>query len=330
MTVAIVIVSYRSADDIAQVAAALERQSCRDFSLHVCENGGGAAFEALVALVALRYPSLRPAESSDSAGPVACSFAGELPGGQTIALHLARGNLGYAGGVNACVGELATGSWSSLWVLNPDAVPDPDALEQLLARRWEGGFGMVGGRILFSDTGLTQTYGGAWRKWMARGLNIGFGASKHEVPDAAAVETRMDYVSGACMLVDKRYVDAVGLMDESYFLYCEEVDWCARRGAFRLGFAPQAVIRHSHGKTMGSHRDRRLRSRLSVYLDERNRLLFTRRNLPAIYPVVACVTLGLTAQYLAAGAGRNFLHALSGWWAGVKGETGAPPWLGVA
>jgi N-acetylglucosaminyl-diphospho-decaprenol L-rhamnosyltransferase len=326
-SISVVIVSYGSADDLPALAAALERQSLRPTSIHICENAGRAAFERLVATLGGSSSDRARASSVASSDKVVESVAIPRPSGIAMTCHLASRNLGYAGAINACLGQLAGEAWSSIWIINPDAIPDDGALAALSDRLQAGGCGVVGGRVLFAETGRVQTHGGAWRKWIARGLNIDFGASEDLTPDTAAIESRMDYVSGACMLVSRAFVDDVGPMNEDYFLYCEEVDWCARRGPFKLGFAAGAIIRHDHGKLIGSHRDRRRRSRLSVYLDERNKLLFTRRNHPAIYPLVALATLVLLWQYLVHGAFRNFTHALSGWLAGVAGKTGVPDWF---
>jgi N-acetylglucosaminyl-diphospho-decaprenol L-rhamnosyltransferase len=326
-SVAVIIVSYGGADDLPALAAALERQSPRPASVHICENAGRGAFERLVAALSDGARRTSRGPSDETAAVVVESVTILRAGGLTMTCHRARGNLGYAGGINACIGQLAEEAWSSIWIINPDAVPDPGALAALSDRLQAGDCGVVGGRVIFAETGRVQTHGGIWRKWMARGLNIDFGAPESHAPDAKAIEGRMDYVSGACMLVSRAFYDAVGPMDEDYFLYCEEVDWCARRGAFKLGFAPGAIIRHDHGKLIGSHRDRRRRSRLSVYLDERNKLLFTRRNHSAIYPLVALATLALLSQYLVHGAFANFAHAFAGWLAGAAGETGVPPWF---
>ena len=134
----------------------------------------------------------------------------------------------------------------------------------------------------------------------------------------------MDYVSGASMYVPRRYIEAVGPLDERYFLYNEEVDWCFRRGRYRLGYAHDAIVYHTHGATMGSSHDKKQRSPLSVFLDERNKLLFTRRFFPRDIRSSSLTTLILTGQYLASGAFSNFFYALAGWGAGLTGRSGRP------
>jgi len=173
-----------------------------------------------------------------------------------------------------------------------------------------------------------QLYGGRWRRWLGRGFNIGLGEAADAMPDVAAIERDLDYVAGASMYAPRAYVEGVGAFDERYFLYYEETDWCFRRGDWRLGYAHESVVIHAHGSTIGSSVSRATRSALSVYLDERNKLLFTRRFDGAILPVVALFTLALTAQYVRAGAWKNFRIALAGWWAGLRGEAGFPKRFG--
>jgi GT2 family glycosyltransferase len=143
-------------------------------------------------------------------------------------------------------------------------------------------------------------------------------------PNVEEIEHAMSYVSGASLFATREYIESVGLMDERYFLYCEEVDWCFRRGSHSLGYAHGSIVYHSWGTTIGSHESRKKKSGLSVYLEERSKLLLTQRFFPARYPVVVITTLMLTLQYIRAGAAKNFFLALSGWWAGLRGENGMP------
>jgi GT2 family glycosyltransferase len=324
--VAVVIVGYRCHDEIKRCIEALSHSSHSSFEVHVCENGGPDAYEALVDTLA-GSDAFGGMETEPSRSPAVLQSRRTTlrKDGQAVHLHLTSGNLGYAGGVNAGIASLAgDNSWSAVWVLNPDTEVHERALEALVACARDERYGIIGSRMILAGTGQVQLYGGRWRRWMGRGYNIGLGSPADAKPDVAAIERDMDYVSGAAMFVPRRYIEAVGPMDERYFLYNEEVDWCFRRGSFRLGYAHDAIIHHQHGATMGSSHSRRQQSPLSVYLDERNKLLFTRRFFQREFPFVLLITLGLTSQYLVSGAFSNFGHALAGWLAGVRGQEGPP------
>jgi len=323
--VIVAIIGYRNNDDVYECLSALAKVTEKTFLISICENGGAGSYHELC-------DRLKDLVDFEGGAPntvdvrVAQACGGTLrTGGQVVRIYRARDNLGYAGGINVCIGQLTlTEKWSALWVLNPDTEPDPNALTALIKRTREGEYGIVSSRLVFKSTGRVQSYGGHWRPLMARGLNIGQNASLDVVPDFDAIELSMNYVSGASLFATREYVESVGLMDERYFLYCEEVDWCFRRGHRRLGYAHDAIVYHAHGTTTGSSADPKERSSISVYLNERNKLLLTKRFYPTLYPLVLATTLLLTLQYLKCGAVRNFFVALSGWFAGAQGEEGPP------
>ena len=70
----------------------------------------------------------------------------------------------------------------------------------------------------------------------------------------AASERYVDWVSGACLLVHRADADAVGLLDERFFLYTEDVDFCAsiRARGRRILFTPEAQITHLRGRSRAS------------------------------------------------------------------------------
>lgn len=61
----------------------------------------------------------------------------------------------------------------------------------------------------------------------------------------------VDWVSGACMMVRRETMDAVGLLDEGFFMYAEDVDWCYRmkQAGWRVCYLPQAEVRHHIGRS---------------------------------------------------------------------------------
>lgn len=300
MHVAVAIVGFRNVQDISRCLAALARSTYADFEIVICENGGRPAFDALARAV----PQT-------------------LAGGQPVRMVEAPRNLGYAGGVNAAMAAAPDADlW---WVLNPDTEAQPQTMAALVARMAVGDCDAAGGTLLRPD-GTVQSWGGHWRGWLARAVSIGFGRSMADPPSAAAIEARQNYLSGASMMIGRRFLGAVGPMREDYFLYCEEVEWClrARRLGMRLGFAPEARVLHAGGATTGSGAGAREQPRLPVYLGERNKMLLTRDCFPARLPVAAVAALALlVARYGRERAWRQIGYGLGGWWAGLHNERGA-------
>lgn len=303
MHIAVVIVGFRNAGDILECVSALERSTYRDFEVVICENGGDEAYRQLSALL-----------------------SGKRPGGRDVRCLNAEGNVGYAGGVNICLRETTyADAW---WILNPDTEPHVDALAALVHRLVQGDCDAVGGTI-YLPNGRIQSYGGRWRAWFGRAVSLGFGRVDGAVA-RATVEKELNFLSGASMLVSARFVREAGLMREDYFLYCEEVEWCiraARRG-LRLGFAPNAQVVHKAGGATGSHAEIKMRPKLPIYLDERNKLLLTRDHFLRRLPIVALSSFFLIfMRFGRRGAYRQLRFALDGWLAGLRNERGRPSWI---
>jgi len=306
MHVAICIVGFRNPHDIAACLKALESSTHTDFEVVICENGGREAFEVLVQ-----------------------TLPAKLAGGQSVRAADAGSNLGYAGGINRCIaGAPDADAW---WVLNPDTVPDRAALAHLCARLEAGGCAAVGGTIHDAD-GRVESRGGQWKPWLARAVSVDNGLRLGEAPGPAAAAERVNYLSGASMLVGREFVERVGLMREDYFLYAEEVEWCLRgvQAGLKLGLAPQANVLHQQGTSTGSVHDIGSRGRMPVYLDERNKILVTRDRYPARLIVAAgAAFILLFLRFARRGAWAQLGYGLSGWLAGLGNERGPPLWLRV-
>lgn len=104
----------------------------------------------------------------------------------------------------------------------------------------------------------------------------------------------VDWVAGACMIIRREVFDAVGLMDENYFLYFEEVDFClqARRAGWPCWYVPQSRIMHIGGQsTKLTERDRRPDRTPSYWFASRNR--YFRKNFGLGGAIVADLGFGL-------------------------------------
>ena len=163
--------------------------------------------------------------------------------------------------------------WSGIWILNPDTEPEPQALSELLRYAEANHRNMVGSRItprLRLD--LVHNRGLAWRKWRALTLPVDLHTPAVVNPPSEDVDRRLDLPSGASLYVTRRCIERIGLMDERYFLYFEDLDWGLRakkHGA--IGYAHRSVVVHEGGTSIGTSISRRDQSPLAIYLDFRNR-----------------------------------------------------------
>lgn len=196
------------------------------------------------------------------------------------------GNLGFAGGCNVGIRfAMARGDASHVWLLNNDTVVESDALAQLVATAdMDDDIGIVGSTLCFFDAPDTvQSYGGGtFVPGHALSSHIGEGQKHHKLSDAevTAINAQMDYVVGASMLVTRRFLETVGLMQDDYFLYFEEMDWAerARRCSppFRIALAADSIVYHKMGASVGQYSQ----SLLSVRYYTINRLRFLKRFYP--------------------------------------------------
>jgi len=218
------------------------------------------------------------------------------------------GNLGFAGGNNIGLRyALARGDFEHAWLLNNDTVVEPQSLMALVARMADKpSAGMCGSTLVHYDNpDRIQARGGGWYcKWIGLPWHIGQLEKTSVRPRQEHVEKWMNYVVGASMLVSRDFLIDVGLMCEDYFLYFEETDWAMRaKGRFTVAYAPDSVVFHKIGRSLGTSSNPLKKSAVCDYYAIRNRLLFTRRYHPEALPtiiaslIVAALVRLMTGQF---------------------------------
>ena len=210
-------------------------------------------------------------------------------------------NLGFAGGNNVGLRyALARGDFDFVWLLNNDTVARADALSQLVTRSEQGSeVGICGSKLLYyhQPEKVEALGGGMYYPWLGMPRHIGAGEDASQVVQPKHIERKMTYVIGASMLVRKSFLLDVGLMNEDYFLYFEDLDWALRaRGRYSLAYAPKSIVYHKEGSaTGGDNRNPDARSRNADYYQIRNRVRVTKKFYPWALPGVY---LGLTVTLL--------------------------------
>jgi N-acetylglucosaminyl-diphospho-decaprenol L-rhamnosyltransferase len=334
----VVIVSFRNAQDVNGCVGAVGRMTLEPMpAIFICENGGSNAFKDLLEVLtgpdgACDPPSLPIAQiGSRFVRSVRLRLrTSDLWKAVWVHVGEASENFGYAGGVNAYLEPLLrTSEWRGVWILNPDTEPEPTALKELVEYAEKHKRDMVSSRQRSrNEPDIVLGRGLAWRKWRAATQLVDCGVGAMICPLADEIDRRLDSPSGASMYVTRSCVERIGLMDESYFLYFEDLDWglrAKRRGS--IGHAHRSVVVHDGGTTIGGGRSRRSNSSLAVYLEFRNRLLFTRHHFPKWVVWTLLMEIVEIMEYARIGSFRNIAEAFRGAAAGLMGRTGRPEHL---
>ncbi|MBP9501317.1 MAG: glycosyltransferase family 2 protein [Candidatus Promineofilum sp.] len=165
-------------------------------------------------------------------------------------------NVGFPRGNNI---GLAEARGRALLLLNPDTVVLADALTVMLARLdAQPDIGVLGPQLLNPDgsvqssrrrfpTLTTAFFESTWLDALAPGVLRRYYAL--DLPDDRPAD--VDWLTGACLLVPRAVYEQVGDMDEAYYMYSEELDWCRRikEADFRVVYCPEARVIHHVGKS---------------------------------------------------------------------------------
>lgn len=142
-------------------------------------------------------------------------------------------NIGYAGGVNKGIKQGLKDGVDLFVILNTDISFSSNFSKKLFDGKQE--FDVWGGTMIQNNK---TYYGGEIDK---RRMSGGLITKK---PDTRFTQT--DFVSGACMIIPRQTIEKIGLLDESYFMYYEDVEYCtrARRNSLRVGIDTELIYTH--------------------------------------------------------------------------------------
>lgn len=160
-----------------------------------------------------------------------------------------RENTGFAKGVNIGINEALSLSPDYILLLNNDTWIKSDILKPLVRFADHNvDAGIISPVIAFKkDAHWLFDFGGK--------VNWAFGRTTHmnKAKITSLKAKRVEYTSGCCMLLKKQVIERVGLFDEHFFLYYEDVDYCLR--AKKLGFytfvVPSSVVFHHLSHSVG-------------------------------------------------------------------------------
>ena len=297
--VAVIVVSYNTRDLLRACLASLRGSDVRPREVVVVDNASGDGSVAMV--------------------------DAEFPEATVVALDR---NEGFARANNLAVRRTSA---TTLLLLNPDATVAPDTIGRLgAALDALPGAAAVGPRILNPD-GSFQSCGYRFptlltevrqSKNVNRWLSTVLGPL---LPAPAPDQTSdVDWCDGACMLVRREAFEAVGGLDEQYFLYGEELDWCfnARRLGWTIHVVPSARVWHHRGQSSAATGASAFTTALLV----ETRLRYYRKNHSLLVALAAAGVMGagFLKQRRHDPAAPAKLEGIARWRRSLRRASGAP------
>lgn len=242
--------------------------------------------QCLTALLALDYPHRRivVVDNASSDGTPAL-VAAQFP---QVTLLQTPANRGFAAGNNHALRQLTT---DVAVLVNPDVIVPPEWLKKLLTPMLaDANMGVAGCKLTYPD-GRLQHVGGVITQPQALPDMVGLRQADHGQHDA---QRDVDYIIGAALAIRRQTMEAVGLMDEGFFLYFEEVDWCwrVRRAGQRVVVVPAATAVHMESASV------QRQSPHYVQMMHRSRWRFLLKHLPI--NMILHQTLAAERHWLAA------------------------------
>jgi GT2 family glycosyltransferase len=259
-------------------------------------NGGGLTIPCIKSLLASDYLPWRIVvfdNASTDGSPDEISK--RLPD-----VHLMKSptNLGFTGGNNAAIRHLLKEDADLIWILNNDTVVDKKCLGTMVkAMQEDPEIAGISGKILFETPPDLINYAGAhWNYWTFSARLRGLKEFDRGQYDQAC---DIGCLSGCSMLIRKEAFEAIGLLNERYFAYSEDVEWSLRatRAGLRLRYVPQAVLWHKlHAsiiKNTGGVKPGKASPR-NEYLQVRNSLFMARQYADRPWQFITALTVYLT------------------------------------
>lgn len=245
----IVLLNYKGCQDTIECIESLEQITYRNYKIIIVDNNSKDGSEEILRN---KFPQHIVIQSGE--------------------------NLGFSGGNNVGIKYALENGADYILLLNNDTLVEPDFLNPLVEEaEKDKAIGIVAGKInYYYDKNIIWSAGGYISEIKGCGYHYGI----NEV-DVGQYDKKREVtcLTGCLQLIKKEVIKEVGLYDEDYFLYFEDVDYCYRvkKHGFKLVYVPQSKIYHKVSASAGEE------SSLALYYNHRNRLLFVKKNIDAFF-----------------------------------------------
>ncbi|MFY0687751.1 MAG: glycosyltransferase family 2 protein [Cyclobacteriaceae bacterium] len=189
-------------------------------------------------------------------------------------------NRGFTGGNNVGIEYALKENFDYVMLLNNDTEVEPDFIDHLVDEiSQDDSIGAIQPKInQLPERSRIWNGGGTLDKIWGRSRTIGFGKTDSGQFDQLR---EVDWITGCCLMVKSSVIREVGILDDDFFAYHEDVDWSIRmrKKGFRLLYNGKSVIYHEAGVATRSEKPSGMRTSAFVYyLNFKNRLLVVKKH----------------------------------------------------
>ncbi len=242
--VSIIVLNYNGREDTLACLRSLEHLTYRNANVIVVDNASSDGSEAAIRAA---HPAL--------------TFI------QTGA------NLGFTGGNNVGIRHALENGADYVLLLNNDTIVAPDFISVMVeVMEQNPDIGVVGPMIYYFSAPETIWSAGGKIDW-TRGLTSMVGVNEEDKSQYGLSPRQTDFVTGCALMAKRAVWEKAGLLDDKFFMYYEETEWCVRatRAGYKIMLIPAAMIWHKISL------EARATSPRTYYYMTRNRLLFLHR-----------------------------------------------------
>lgn len=198
-------------------------------------------------------------------------------------------NLGFTGGNNLGIRYALEQNADYVMLLNNDTIVAPDMFDIMVdVMEKDPSIGVSGPMIYFYDAPDTIWSIAGGINWKT-GTTYMIGLYESDNGQYGTTPQTADFITGCALLVRREVWEKVGLLDDNFFIYYEETEWCVRAGraGYKLVYIPEAMMWHKIPL------EARASSAWAYYYMTRNRLLFLKKTRAGI-----AAWLRITLEYI--------------------------------
>jgi len=296
---AIIILNWQGWQDTLVCLTSLKKLTFSPASIIVCDNN--SQDDSYAHILEWAHQHYARSDIGIFEQPVQTRDSNPLP----FVLIQTGKNLGFAGGNNVGIRyALNCGTFDYIWVLNNDTEVHENALSALHdCAKHSKNIGLLGSTVIdFFDREIVQCAGGCryfpiWTIFKP----VLAGESLEKIKAQNVKNLKLDYIYGASLFFRTTILEKVGLLNEEYFLFYEELDYVQRlkKQGYSIAWCQKSLVYHKGSASVGSVREgNRQKLRQANYYENLNTLKYTANFHPHLLPIVIISRFCLKALVL--------------------------------